>query len=162
MNALGDKIKLVNRLQTEMEHRRKIEDEAEQMIIDGKFLEATELLQSLDDNLIKDLLNELSESSGSEYKIYKHKCERKSSELMDMNWIDLSWYVKWWLRLHQEEYMPTVAQVECVFKQAVSIYKLRLKLLEENTDPVNSIEVSGVPLSSEENECIRRIIKELS
>lgn len=81
MNTLGEKIKLVNRLQTEMEHRRKIEDEAEQMIIDGKFLEATELLQSLDDNLIKDLANELSELSRPEDETDRCRGENKKEIL---------------------------------------------------------------------------------
>lgn len=75
MNTLGEKIRLVNRLQTEMEHRRKIEDEAEQMIIDGKFLEATELLQSLDDNLMKDLANELAGLSRSESENDRFGCK---------------------------------------------------------------------------------------
>lgn len=56
---MGKRIDLVKKLQKEMDRRTEIENVAVQLISEGKCEEATALLSSLDDNVVKEIVDEL-------------------------------------------------------------------------------------------------------
>lgn len=61
MRRVDKRMELVKKLQLELDRRTEIEKEAELLICIGKYKEATELLQALDDNIIKSIAQELDE-----------------------------------------------------------------------------------------------------
>ncbi len=52
---IDKKIALIKRQQAEMEHRNRVEKQAEQLICEGKYKEAIALLNSLDDSILPKL-----------------------------------------------------------------------------------------------------------
>lgn len=58
VRAMDKKVENIKALQAELEHRTAVEKLAEKMIIDGKFEEAKELLDSLDDDKARALMEE--------------------------------------------------------------------------------------------------------
>ena len=55
---MDKKVENIKALQAELEHRTAVEKLAEKMIIDGKFEEAKELLDTLDDDKARELMEE--------------------------------------------------------------------------------------------------------
>ena len=55
---MGKKVKEITELQKELDRRTAVEKLAEKMIIDGKFEEANELLDTLDDDKARELMEE--------------------------------------------------------------------------------------------------------
>lgn len=55
---MGKKVKEITELQKELDRRTAVEKLAEKMIIDGKFEEAKELLDTLDDDKARELMEE--------------------------------------------------------------------------------------------------------
>lgn len=68
MSNMDKKIKEIKELQAELEHRTAVEKLAEKMIIDGKFEEAKEILDSLDDDKVRELME-----AGEQQEIFSHK-----------------------------------------------------------------------------------------
>lgn len=58
VRAMDKKVENIKALQAELEHRTAVEKLAEKMIIDGKFEEAKELLDTLDDDKARELMEE--------------------------------------------------------------------------------------------------------
>ena len=58
VRAMDKKVENIKALQAELEHRTAVEKLAEKMIIDGKFEEAKELLDTLDDDKARALMEE--------------------------------------------------------------------------------------------------------
>ena len=62
---MDKKVKEITELQKELDHRTAVEKLAEKMIIEGKFEEAKELLYTLDDDKVRNLMEECSRLSSS-------------------------------------------------------------------------------------------------
>ena len=58
VRAMDKKVKEITELQAELDRRTAVEKLAEKMIIDGKFAEAKELLDTLDDDKARELMEE--------------------------------------------------------------------------------------------------------
>lgn len=65
-----DKVKNITDLQAELDRRTAVEKLAEKMIIDGKFAEAKELLDTLDDDKVEKLM-EATEAAHKKSVLYK-------------------------------------------------------------------------------------------
>ena len=63
-----DKVKNITDLQAELDRRTAVEKLAEKLIIDGKFEEAKELLDTLDDDKVEKLME-----AGEFQEIFSHK-----------------------------------------------------------------------------------------
>ena len=59
MDRIDKRIALLKKFQDEMDHRIEIEDEAYNLICQGKYEEANELLKTLDDSIIKEIGGQL-------------------------------------------------------------------------------------------------------
>ena len=59
MNNTRKRIELMEKLYAEKERRQKIEDEAFELMSQGKYLEGNELLNTLDDGILLGILKEL-------------------------------------------------------------------------------------------------------
>ncbi|WP_418963383.1 hypothetical protein, partial [Butyribacter intestini] len=65
---MDKKVENIKALQAELDRRTAVEKLAEKMIIDGKFEEAKELLDTLDDDKVKKLME-----AGEQQEIFSHK-----------------------------------------------------------------------------------------
>lgn len=65
---MDKKVENIKALQTELDRRTAVEKLAEKMIIDGKFEEAKELLDTLDDDKVEKLME-----AGEQQEIFSHK-----------------------------------------------------------------------------------------
>lgn len=65
---MDKKVKEITELQKELDRRTAVEKLAEKMIIDGKFEEAKELLDTLDDDKARELME-----AGEQQEIFSHK-----------------------------------------------------------------------------------------
>ncbi|MBU5478054.1 hypothetical protein KQI69_02435 [Eubacterium sp. MSJ-13] len=87
MGDMDKKIENIKALQTELEHRTAVEKLAEKMIIDGKFEEANELLDSLDDDKVRELMEECPEEEIKEVRtteeLKRHIGVRESENYFD-------------------------------------------------------------------------------
>lgn len=55
MTKLDKKVELIKRQQAEIDRRNEVEEQATKLICEGRYTEATELLETLDDNVLKEL-----------------------------------------------------------------------------------------------------------
>ena len=74
-----DKAKNITELQKELDHRTSVEKLAEKMIIEGKFKEAEELLYTLDDDKIRNLMEECPDEEITETYFYQDELDRERS-----------------------------------------------------------------------------------
>lgn len=65
---MDKKVENIKALQAELDRRTAVEKLAEKMIIDGKFEEAKELLDTLDDDKVEKLME-----AGEQQEIFSHK-----------------------------------------------------------------------------------------
>lgn len=56
---MDKRAELIKKMQEEMDRRTKIENEAIQLMCEGKFEQATDLLSSIDDSIIREISEEL-------------------------------------------------------------------------------------------------------
>lgn len=54
MNTIDKKVESVKALQAELDHRTEVENQAIQLISEGRFQEGDDLLNTLDDSIVKD------------------------------------------------------------------------------------------------------------
>lgn len=66
MKKIDKKTELLKKLQTELDRRMQIENEAIRLISNGECEKATELLESLDDQIVKDIETELDQEPEEE------------------------------------------------------------------------------------------------
>lgn len=74
-----DKVKNITELQKELDHRTAVEKLAEKMIIEGKFEEAKELLYTLDDDKVRNLMEECPDEEITETYFYQDELNREHS-----------------------------------------------------------------------------------
>ena len=74
-----DKAKNITELQKELDHRAAVEKLAEKMIIEGKFEEAKELLYTLDDDKVRNLMEECPDEEITETYFYQDELNREHS-----------------------------------------------------------------------------------
>lgn len=74
-----DKAKNITELQKELDHRTAVEKLAEKMIIEGKFEEAKELLYTLDDDKVRNLMEECPDEEITETYFYRNELDREHS-----------------------------------------------------------------------------------
>ena len=74
-----DKAKNITELQKELDRRTAVEKLAEKMIIEGKFEEAKELLYTLDDDKIRNLMEECPDEEITETYFYQDELNREHS-----------------------------------------------------------------------------------
>ena len=76
---MNKKVKNVMALQAELDHRAAIEKLAEKMIIEGKFEKAKELLYTLDDDKVRNLMEECPDEEITETYFYQDELNREHS-----------------------------------------------------------------------------------
>lgn len=76
---MDKKAKEITELQKELDHRTAVEKLAEKMIIEGKFEEAKELLYTLDDDKVRNLMEECPDEEITETYFYQDKFNREHS-----------------------------------------------------------------------------------
>lgn len=85
MKTIDKRIELLKKYQEEMDHRTKIENEAIMLMEKGQFEEATELLKTLDDNIIKGLQRKLDELSAPELEAKEQAAVENIIEVEESN-----------------------------------------------------------------------------
>ena len=76
---MDKKVKEITELQKELDRRTAVEKLAEKMIIEGKFEEAKELLYTLDDDKVRNLMEECPDEEITETYFYQDELNREHS-----------------------------------------------------------------------------------
>ena len=84
VRAMDKKVENIKALQAELEHRTAVEKLAEKMIIDGKFEEAKELLDTLDDDKARELMEECPDEEIKEVRTMDKRVKLEEKAVMDI------------------------------------------------------------------------------
>ena len=122
---MGKRIDLVKKLQKEMDRRTEIENVAVQLISEGKCEEATALLSSLDDNVVKEIVDELERAEETVFEILKKtdgKITYRSDELPTGKEVDN--IVRFWYGITEEQYKDVVS----ILREDISLLRDERKI----------------------------------
>lgn len=109
---MSKRIDLVRKLQKEMDRRTEIENIAIQLISEGKCEEATVLLDSLDDNIVKGIVDELEQAEETVFEILEKtdaKITYRSDELPTGK--EVNNIVRFWYGITEEQYKHIVSML---------------------------------------------------